>query len=182
MTDTLETFGTILKSELPKDAVHVACISAQAHGYLQPGMHVGYRNGVVDVKGDKIGIVDPFLAQPVQFGQFVWIFLYPRTVTGLRHEWEHPSIALAPYIPPLTDTEEPLRPEVYLRKEAELLGLSYAELMQGAREYSTTGKAWYTGDEEIYLSDDTMFWEMYRLHTGEKVNENHGVSFFRCAC
>jgi hypothetical protein len=33
--------------------------------------------------------VDPFLADPVQPGQMFWLFLYPQTITGLRHVWEH---------------------------------------------------------------------------------------------
>lgn len=34
-----------------------------------------------------VGIVDPFLRESVQPSQRFWLFLYPNTVTSLRHEW-----------------------------------------------------------------------------------------------
>jgi hypothetical protein len=40
-----------------------------------------------------IGIVDPFLDQPVRPGEEFWVFVYPNTITGMRHYWQHPAFA-----------------------------------------------------------------------------------------
>ena len=43
---------------------------------------------------EAIGMVDPFRPQSIRkvpFGSWFWLCLYPKTITGLRHVWEHPS-------------------------------------------------------------------------------------------
>jgi hypothetical protein len=77
-----------------RDAVHIAVAPVTAAERLTPGQHVGLVAGETEHVGPAetcIGIVDPFLTQPVEVGQRFWLFLYPNTVTSLRHYWTHPA-------------------------------------------------------------------------------------------
>lgn len=78
-----------------RDAVHIAIAPATADTPLSPGQHVGFvQQGNLERMGpceDNIGIVDPFLKAEVEPGQRFWVFLYPDTITGLRHIWSHPA-------------------------------------------------------------------------------------------
>lgn len=85
-----------------RDAVHVAVAPVIAGMPLRPGMHIELRAGVA--VGDSedglypnfkpIGVVDPFLRRIVQKDERFWIFLYPNTVTSLRHVWSHPAFGI----------------------------------------------------------------------------------------
>jgi hypothetical protein len=88
--------GSLCDSDAKRDAIHVAIVPARARGTLQPGQKVTsvYGMGTVKAfngKGKPCGVIDPFLADPVQDGENCFVFVYPDTVTGLRHDWEHPS-------------------------------------------------------------------------------------------
>ena len=86
-----------------RDAIHIAVAPVTARETLKPGQHIGFvpvgqieTVGMVDAER-QIGLVDPFLTETVQPGQRFWLFLYPNTVTSLRHVWTHP--AFAPKVP-----------------------------------------------------------------------------------
>lgn len=77
------------------DAIHFALCPVFAYETLYPGQDVGFCNEAsVSAIGShkRIGIVDPFLKNPVYPEQRFWLFLYPNTITSLRHVWEHPDI------------------------------------------------------------------------------------------
>ena len=65
---------------------------------LFPGDRVAFNSsrGVVR-SDDPIGIVDPFLPPriPISAGQKIWLLLFPGSVTGIRHEWNHPAFPMA---------------------------------------------------------------------------------------
>ena len=71
--------GKIITGDAKRDAVHVAVIPCVATREMEPGERL------------QNGIVDPFLTAPVYPGQRYWLWLYPGTVTSLRHVWEHPA-------------------------------------------------------------------------------------------
>lgn len=82
-----------------RDAIHIAVAPVTAAERLSPGQHVGLvQEGNLELVGpcdNNIGIVDPFLAEEVEPGQRFWLFLYPGTVTSLRHIWTHPVFTKA---------------------------------------------------------------------------------------
>lgn len=88
-----------------RDAFHVACTPAVAMCILLPGTRVMIQSWKDEADGsrtpvvcrphkteDEVGIVDPFLASPVEPGQRVFVCLFPNTVTGMRHAWVCPAI------------------------------------------------------------------------------------------
>jgi hypothetical protein len=103
-TDALETLGTIIDEKAGRDAIHLAVEPAIAAVKLYPGQDVGIVDGkavpvtpIVSAKSiiiptpTPLGIVDPFLAGPVQPGERFWLVVYPRQITSLRHVWTHPA-------------------------------------------------------------------------------------------
>lgn len=88
------TLGQLITDDPKKDAVHVAIAPATAEGPLNPGAHVFVANGYASLPEGRqkaVGIVDPFLTEPVKEGEVFWVFVYPNTVKDLRHEWSHPA-------------------------------------------------------------------------------------------
>lgn len=93
-TNTPEV-GKLITGQAFRDAIHVAIAPVVAGEQLAPGTRVVLVNGVARdgawIKTPSIGIVDPFLERPVYVGEKFYIFLFPNTVTSLRHAWTHPA-------------------------------------------------------------------------------------------
>ena len=89
-------FGELCDDDARRDAVHVAVAPVTAAQILAPGEHIGWadetRRTVARV-ADPFGIIDPYLRVSVMPGQRCWVFLYPQTVTGMRHAWSHPAFS-----------------------------------------------------------------------------------------
>lgn len=187
-TDALETLGTIIQGG-GRDAIHLAVEPVIAGHTLYPGAHVGISGGEAYSNLDKahppfvekhLGIVDPFLKEPVRPGEMFWLVVYPRQITSLRHVWDHPDFP--------TEEERNIGERVadkllggseqWIRDYASSLGISYERLMSGARNYQDKGDFLSLGDNEEYLDD--RFWEHWEKVTGNKTG-NTG-SFFTCSC
>lgn len=101
MKDAVATMGGLLPDDVGgRDAVHVAVLSAVAGGKLYPGQDVGFSETTAP-NGERValasapkllGIVDPFIKGAVLPDQRIWVYLYPRTITGLNHQWTHPDL------------------------------------------------------------------------------------------
>lgn len=89
--------GQLCGADARRDAIHFAVAPVEADADLRPGDHVGVRDGRASRDGAAVGIVDPFLKGEIKKGQRFWLFLYPNTVTSLRHVWTHP--AFTPKLP-----------------------------------------------------------------------------------
>ncbi len=91
--------GEIIVGHQYRDAIHIAVAPVVAGDALDAGMPIGFGAdsetaffaGKLGAKYKAIGIVDPFLRRPVNKGDKFWMFLYPNTVIGMRHEWQHPA-------------------------------------------------------------------------------------------
>jgi hypothetical protein len=90
--ETQDAIGKLLDATQARDAIHIAVAPAVAFVKLAPGQHVGLKGGKATPNATNlIGIVDPFLKAAVKEGERFFIFLYPNTITGLRHVWRHPE-------------------------------------------------------------------------------------------
>lgn len=94
------TVGKLLDESAVRDAIHFALAPVIADTNLRPGQRIGLVDGTTNracaaletVESVKCrGIVDPFLTAPVPKEGRFWMFLLPNTVTGMRHQWEHPA-------------------------------------------------------------------------------------------
>ena len=95
---TTPTVGKLLDSTAGRDAIHFALAPVVAAERLLPCQRVQLDDAGRAVAGpESIGLVDPFLTAAVQPGERFWLFLYPGTITALRHVWVHP--AFAPKVP-----------------------------------------------------------------------------------
>lgn len=97
---TTKLLGKILDDNAKMDAIHIAVAPVVVEQHLLPGEHVGLSDAGEAIMPSTffpaIGIIDPFLTEAVQPGQRCFIFLYPGTITSLRHEWTHPAFEPVP--------------------------------------------------------------------------------------
>ena len=193
MIDAQFHIGEIIDETACRDAVHFALAPVIAAERLSPGQHIGFvgENTVGPLTNKPLGIVDPFLPGPVNKGDRFWMFLYPNTITSLRHEWSHEAFdteenqepVIANYV--LTDKlpydDFISNSKTWLTEFAENAELSYDEIMDAAKdsidhgEYISDGGKW----EGFYTPPE--FWRHYEIVTGKPV-EDHDANFFSCSC
>ena len=168
--------GKLLGPDDKRDAIHIAVAPMICDcPKLMPGQHVGL---IDDAKAGPdakhIGIVDPFLREPVLFGQRFWMFLYPNTITSLRHDWSHPAWE--------TDVS---RAKQWIKEYAERSNLTYAAMMAAAETWITYGDFTYENSESYKFSDYYTnieeFWKHFKIITG-KEPASKDDTFLTCSC
>ncbi len=168
--------GRLIKEPQARDAIHVAVAPVTAMERLAPGQPVSFagdgHTSVCAAIGASVGIVDPFLTAPVFAGERFWLFLWPGSITSLRHDWTHPAFEPKP----LDASEQ------WIRDFASSIPLDYAIVMEGARDYLATGEYLCFGGLLIGESVPDEFWPHYARVTGQKVPEDARGSFFTCSC
>lgn len=169
--------GRIITTPQQRDAIHIAVAPVIAAHTLIAGRHVAF-----DDKGhasehtgkNPIGIIDPFLTRTVEEGAKCWLFLYPGSITSLRHEWFHPAFT--------AKETEPSESEKWLRHFAEKVDADYGEMMAIAATHC--GEDEWSGD---YLSEGGKwegqgtpdeFWTHFAAVTGK--TGRGGI--FSCSC
>ena len=159
--------GHIITDDQKRDAVHMAIVPVIAAEPLLSGEHVG-----IDVTGRasanevfQVGIVDPFLRQGVAKGEKFWLFLYPGSITSLRHDWDHPAFVKQEEPPP--DIQ---KAKTWLEAFAQKRGHTYKEIMD-AVENSNDG---------VLYEPEEQFWTNYELVTGRKVPCSERQYFVCC--
>ena len=170
-----------------RDAIHIAVAPVVAGEIMAPGTRIGLVGGsseTVGIDADHIGIVDPFLSGAVFKGDRFWMFLFPNTITSLRHDWTHPA-----FKPTAAQRIEAMNPsERWIREFADRVGLGYETLLEGAADWVRSKER---GDYGEYLcfggllesqSVPDEFWPHYEVVTGKTVKEEHRESFFTCSC
>lgn len=176
MSDTI--VGVILKGPQERDAIHCAVAPVIAAERMRPGTHISLNEeGQAHGKAPYLGIVDPFLHAHVEKGEQFYVFLYPRTVTSLKHHWEHPAFPV-----PKRSALEVERAEEYFRALARDCEYEYDELLAGIKHFIETGEKVSLGIDTPGYDGDELF-RHYEALTGvkyQKKGEYYGV--FRCAC
>lgn len=174
--------GQIITDEQQRDAIHVAVVPIVAAEYLKPGDPIGRIDG--DLFGEchePIGVVDPFLKQGVEPGQKCWLFLYPNTVTGMRHHWEHPAF---PSSMPTSGKDRSVS-EQWIRDFAEKINQTYTGLMDAAETWVDEEEYTFVGENEGYKDGSDSEWREFWMHwqqvTG-KTPRNPIGWFFSCGC
>lgn len=175
--------GKVITKPQKRDAIHIAVAPLVAAHGMTPGMHIG-----LNEKGEAsnhvkafLGIVDPYLDKAVKTGDTFWMFLYPNTVTGLRHDWSHPDFVndVQTMAPDLVYSEQWLRKYAARVKPYEKPDEAYKNLLSELR----SGELFYHGID-MHSRGDVIDEEELKEH-GEAVL---GISLdfsrfsFSCSC
>lgn len=178
MSDTQSKIGKLLSEGEQRDAIHVAVAPAIAARRLRAGQHVGLAEDgrITDRTKKPIGIVDPFLPVVVLPNERCWLFLYPNTITSLRHEWVHPAFAVRDVVSPVAQAK------AWITKFAEGYGVTYEEMVGAAADWVAGEEYFCRGGtfEGEYVPDE--FWDHYEAATGRTVESGKRESFFTCSC
>lgn len=191
MSENME-LGKLIVGHQQRDAIHIAVLPATADEMLQPGQHVGFAKGGWRVTANPqepyklLGIVDPFLTAPVEQGERFWLFLYPNTITSLRHNWSHPAISS-------DGMGTGSYSEKWLRDFANQVDANYHEMMEVAATHCEGAGDWgdylIEGGKWEGQSTPDEFWTHFQNVTGKKPKTWKGSDgkdwlpgIFSCSC
>lgn len=178
------SLGQILGPEAKRDAVHIAVAPVVAAEKLWPGQAIGPAEGDTGKAARSmtpLGIVDPFLRVPVEKGERCWMFLFPNTITGLRHEWTHPG-----FEPSVSDKPASTQ---WLQAFAARWRFDYEELIKVATAAPGRDGGYIVAHGRDLHSagelgeDRDLFWRHIEVLTGRQYDEAHrGGVVWTCSC
>ena len=184
---TTPTIGQKLTGNENRDAIHFALACVKAANDVVPGEHVKYNKEDNTISScalitmdNPTGIVDPFLKEIVRKDEYCWLFLYPQTITSLRHQWSHPSFPTEENR--ITNEEIKNLSEQWLRMYINGYSGNYEDVMKAIEEKDSACFSCDL-DYEHFSNKDSDFWKHVEIVLGKKLSDEHkdAVSF-RCAC
>lgn len=184
--DAQFNIGKIIDETARRDAVHFALAPVIAAVRLSPGQHIGFvGKDTVGPCIKPLGIVDPFLPNPVEQGERFWMFLYPNSITSLRHAWTHDAFSEEEEVPQenwlsQVDMRDPVS-AMWLEAFAKEADISYDELMEAAKDNVEFDSYLCDGGKWEGFRTPKEFWYHYEVVTGETVDD-HDANFFSCSC
>lgn len=181
MSDKVQV-GKLITDDAFRDAVHVAIAPVVAVEPMNPGQAIGFVTDGdtehVGVVARTVGIVDPYLKQQIKKGDRFYMWLFPNTVTSLRHQWTHPAFPMAEAV----NVQAKAEAVAWISHFADNNGLSYDELIEAAERWVQYEDYLCEGGryEGCYVPDE--FWNHYEHATGKIVPNSKRDSFFSCSC
>lgn len=179
-TDALETLGTIIDDTAKRDAIHLAVTPAVAGQRLEAGWHVTVTDGIAMSadEPDALGIVDPFLRNPVRKGQRFWLVIYPRKITSLRHVWSHPALPDEIGLDAIATSK--VESERWLRDFCAQRGITYELVIGGIASLSDGDWSVSLGREEGGGDIPPELWAHAEVVLGRKIDKR--PTYFSCSC
>lgn len=183
MADTT-IVGVTLAGRKERDAIHIAVAPVIATHTLHPGEHIGFiytgdTENVGNLSSVRVGIVDPFLTKPVERGERFWMFLYPNTITSLKHVWTHPAFGPEATTAPVTP-EQKADSEEWLRNFVAVSNCPDYETVLAAATGHRGGQYLHFDDIDAHGQIPPEFWDHIEILLGEKVVNR--ATYFSCSC
>jgi hypothetical protein len=181
MSDPQTKLGQlIVEEDAMRDAVHIAVAPVVARELMMPGTRIGLYEGEATALSDNlIGIVDPFLTKAVQRGQRFWMFLYPNTITSLKHVWTHPAFQEEAAVKNSKESSE-----AWLRNFCETADCPgyeatiAAAIGDGDRQWDSEHLHFSGRDAHGEIPPE--FWDHVEVVTGKKITKR--ATYFSCSC
>lgn len=177
--------GKVLDGMQDRDAIHVAVASVKSEEKLYPGQHIGLamqgNTEIVSAKGPHTGIVDPFLTHAVEPGTHFWMFLYPQTITSLKHNWTHPAFSVEQV---KSTTDRKAASEAWLRdfcSTADCPGYDAtiaAAIGEDGRQWD--GEYLHFDGSDAHGEIPAEFWDHVEIVTGRQIKQR--AKYFSCSC
>jgi hypothetical protein len=178
--------GQLLTANEQKDAIHIAVAPVTANEEIMPGDEIGFIDSAAGLVGDcdkPIGIADPFLKRAIKKGERFYLFLFPNTVTGMRHEWQHPAFTTA-----MQASDKAADARRWIEQLAENIGDPFDtfDLLMAHVQNCIDGGSHFTehGHESmrsIWYENEEQFWKHFETLTGNKKPHKY-MSVFCCSC
>lgn len=181
--ETLKALGKLVPDEMARDAVHVAVVPMLAAISLKPGQHVGTDgHGRISASEPHIGVVDPYLRAPLKAGDRCWLFLYPGSITSLRHEWTHPALGAtaAPASGSKSASEQWMRKWAMEHVSEDYYGEGKKSEDDALKYAIEAGRNQHIGPYESardYI--DNEWWSHWEIITGQRGDRD---AYFSCGC